>query len=226
MRRLPADRMLDRMIAARTAHRGRRAPRGRQACGVLSRVRADPDPGRNVSAAVRRGDRREPARAHASRLRPLGQRRGRRVRSPAGCARPPRGDPRRARARRPHRRGARRPASRARVHRGRAAGHRLPRVLARPAVPRSRRRTRVPHARVRAACGRLGPRARIRRLRGSDRDAPPPALVAFYQSYRAAVRAKIAAWHLNDDGVRAPATWTDRATGYLALARAKLAACG
>jgi aminoglycoside phosphotransferase family enzyme len=57
-------------------------------------------------------------------------------------------------------------------------------------------------------------------------DAPPPALVAFYQSYRATVRAKIAAWHLNDDGVRAPATWTDRATGYIALARAKLAACG
>jgi hypothetical protein len=26
--------------------------------------------------------------------------------------------------------------------------------------------------------------------------------------------------------VRAPATWTDRATGYIALARAKLAACG
>ena len=56
-------------------------------------------------------------------------------------------------------------------------------------------------------------------------DAPAPALVAFYQSYRAAVRAKIAAWHLNDDGVRAPATWTDRAAGYVALARAKIAAC-
>jgi uncharacterized protein len=56
-------------------------------------------------------------------------------------------------------------------------------------------------------------------------DTPAPALVAFYQSYRAAVRAKIAAWHLNDDGVRAPATWTDRATGYIALARAKLAGC-
>jgi aminoglycoside phosphotransferase family enzyme len=56
-------------------------------------------------------------------------------------------------------------------------------------------------------------------------DAPAPALVAFYQSYRAAVRAMIAAWHLNDDGVRAPATWTDRAAGYVALARAKIAAC-
>jgi uncharacterized protein len=57
-------------------------------------------------------------------------------------------------------------------------------------------------------------------------DTPAPALVAFYQSYRAAVRAKIAAWHLNDDGVRAPAAWTARAAGYVALARAKIAACG
>ena len=57
-------------------------------------------------------------------------------------------------------------------------------------------------------------------------DTPAPVLVAFYQSYRAAVRAKIAAWHLNDDGVRAPAAWTARAAGYVALARAKIAACG
>ena len=56
-------------------------------------------------------------------------------------------------------------------------------------------------------------------------DMPPPALVAFYQSYRAGVRAKIAAWHLNDADVRAPATWTARATAYVALGRAKIAAC-
>ena len=57
-------------------------------------------------------------------------------------------------------------------------------------------------------------------------DTPSPALVAFYQSYRAAIRAKIAAWHLNDDGIHAPAKWTARAADYIALARAKIAACG
>ncbi len=57
-------------------------------------------------------------------------------------------------------------------------------------------------------------------------DAPPPELVAFYQSHRACVRAKIAAWHLDDDGVREHARWRARAGEYLRLARRWIDACG
>ncbi len=57
-------------------------------------------------------------------------------------------------------------------------------------------------------------------------DAPPTALVAFYQSYRAAIRARIAAWHLDDESVQAPARWIARAGEYLRLARARIDACG
>ncbi len=54
------------------------------------------------------------------------------------------------------------------------------------------------------------------------KDAPPAAVVAFHQSYRACVRAKIAVWHLDDDGVRARAAWITRAGEYLRLAREKI----
>ena len=56
-------------------------------------------------------------------------------------------------------------------------------------------------------------------------DTPDEALVAFYQSHRACVRAKIAAWHLDDDGVRERAKWLARAGEYLRLARARIDAC-
>lgn len=56
-------------------------------------------------------------------------------------------------------------------------------------------------------------------------DAPDDAVVAFYQSHRACVRAKIAAWHLDDDGVRERAHWAARAGEYLRLARARIDAC-
>ena len=56
-------------------------------------------------------------------------------------------------------------------------------------------------------------------------DVPPEAVVAFYQSHRACVRARLAAWHLDDDGVRERAQWTARAAHYLYLARRWIDAC-
>ena len=49
-------------------------------------------------------------------------------------------------------------------------------------------------------------------------DTPGNALVHFYQSYRACLRAKIAIWHLNEARFRNSAKWTDRARQYLRLA--------
>ncbi|MDR6203942.1 hypothetical protein [Paraburkholderia graminis] len=46
-------------------------------------------------------------------------------------------------------------------------------------------------------------------------DSPGAALVHFYQSYRAAVRAKIAAWHLREEIFRDSPKWMDRARQYL-----------
>jgi aminoglycoside phosphotransferase family enzyme len=50
------------------------------------------------------------------------------------------------------------------------------------------------------------------------RDAPAAALVHFYQSYRACMRAKIAIWHLKEPDVADPAKWTAQARDYLRLA--------
>jgi aminoglycoside phosphotransferase family enzyme len=49
-------------------------------------------------------------------------------------------------------------------------------------------------------------------------DAPAEDLIAFYKSYRACVRAKIAIWHLRDREVRDPAKWPALASAYLELA--------
>lgn len=49
-------------------------------------------------------------------------------------------------------------------------------------------------------------------------DAPAEQLIAFYKSYRACVRAKIAIWHLRDHEVRDPAKWPALARTYLDLA--------
>lgn len=46
-------------------------------------------------------------------------------------------------------------------------------------------------------------------------DVPPQDLIAFYKSYRAALRAKIAVWHLDDEEVRDPEKWPARAQSYL-----------
>jgi uncharacterized protein len=63
----------------------------------------------------------------------------------------------------------------------------------------------------------LGPRllARYGVLTG---DQPPAALVGFYKSFRALLRAKLAAWHLDDRTVPYPSQWFNRAQAYLALA--------
>jgi aminoglycoside phosphotransferase family enzyme len=49
-------------------------------------------------------------------------------------------------------------------------------------------------------------------------DHPPERLLAFYRSYHAGLRAKVAVWHLKDASVRHPAIWTEKATHYLRLA--------
>jgi aminoglycoside phosphotransferase family enzyme len=53
---------------------------------------------------------------------------------------------------------------------------------------------------------------------GITGDVPPAPLLAFYQSYRACVRAKLAIWHLNDPEPREPSKWVARAQDYLQLA--------
>ncbi len=49
-------------------------------------------------------------------------------------------------------------------------------------------------------------------------DHPPEPLIHFYKSVRAVLRAKLAAWHLDDRTVRYPSQWFNRARTYLALA--------
>jgi aminoglycoside phosphotransferase family enzyme len=54
-------------------------------------------------------------------------------------------------------------------------------------------------------------------------DSLPTGLSAFYQSLRAATRAKVAIWHLDDDGqFPDPAPWRRRAMDFVRLARAAL----
>src|SRR6266511_3564337 len=49
-------------------------------------------------------------------------------------------------------------------------------------------------------------------------DRPPVQLLAFYKSYHACLRAKIAVWRLKDHGINDTAKWTGRARHYLHLA--------
>lgn len=73
-------------------------------------------------------------------------------------------------------------------------------------------------------CERLGfTRARaflFATYRAVSGDDPPEALLHFYQSYRAAVRAKLAVWHLDEPRYRDGGRWRDRAMHYVALAQA------
>lgn len=58
-------------------------------------------------------------------------------------------------------------------------------------------------------------------------DAPPAALIDFYQALRALLRAKICLWHLDDPGPHDGETWRAKANAYLNLARKHAAvACG
>lgn len=49
-------------------------------------------------------------------------------------------------------------------------------------------------------------------------DLAPPRLISFYQSHRATIRAKLAAWHLLDQPRKTHPRWRARADAYLALA--------
>jgi aminoglycoside phosphotransferase family enzyme len=51
-------------------------------------------------------------------------------------------------------------------------------------------------------------------------DDPPAALVEFYKSFRALLRAKIAIWHLNEPKAPNPEKWRSRAKAYIELAKA------
>jgi aminoglycoside phosphotransferase family enzyme len=53
---------------------------------------------------------------------------------------------------------------------------------------------------------------------GETGDRPPVQLLMFYKSYHAGLRAKIAVWHLKDHGVNHPTKWRERAGQYLHLA--------
>jgi aminoglycoside phosphotransferase family enzyme len=57
-------------------------------------------------------------------------------------------------------------------------------------------------------------------------DAPPDALVHFYQSHRAMMRAKIAIWHLEEPALADPAKWTSQARDYLRIAGLHAGHCG
>jgi aminoglycoside phosphotransferase family enzyme len=56
-------------------------------------------------------------------------------------------------------------------------------------------------------------------------DNPPEALLDFYQSYHACVRAKLAIWHLRDPALGASARWPAQARGYLLLAQRHIERC-
>jgi aminoglycoside phosphotransferase family enzyme len=49
-------------------------------------------------------------------------------------------------------------------------------------------------------------------------DLPPEPLIAFYKSYRAGLRAKIALWHIHDGNSAETESWRKRARDYLCLA--------
>lgn len=75
-------------------------------------------------------------------------------------------------------------------------------------------------------CERLGA-SRLRYVifdawHAASRDSPPPAIVDFYQSYRAMMRAKIAIWHLKEPELRDDPKWPALARDYLRLARERM----
>jgi len=75
-------------------------------------------------------------------------------------------------------------------------------------------------------CERLGAPELGRLLLGTYSEAtgdwPAPALLDFYQSFRAALRARIAIRHLNEEKFRYSAEWRRRAMAYLDLAQQHL----
>ena len=78
-------------------------------------------------------------------------------------------------------------------------------------------------------CERLGaPELRDRIFAAYRRlcdDDPPASLIDFYQSYRASIRAKIAIWHLRDPALQHMPKWRMQALEYLRLAVAHAERC-
>ncbi|AGK51086.1 MULTISPECIES: hypothetical protein [Burkholderia] len=78
-------------------------------------------------------------------------------------------------------------------------------------------------------CERLGApdfaRALLDEYRAASGDAVDDALVHFYQSCRAMTRARLAAWHLREKAFRATPVWRDRARAYVALAQRHAGCC-
>lgn len=78
-------------------------------------------------------------------------------------------------------------------------------------------------------CERLGAkqigRVLLREWRNASGDRPEMALLHFYQSLRAAVRARLAALHLREAAYRGSPHWIERTRCYLGLARAHLQRC-
>src|SRR5688572_6925492 len=52
----------------------------------------------------------------------------------------------------------------------------------------------------------------------ANSDNPAPALMAFYRSWHACIRARIAVWHLKDSGIDDRSKWVARGAQYLRLA--------
>lgn len=79
-------------------------------------------------------------------------------------------------------------------------------------------------------CERLGApyvgRALLRLYRILSGDHPAAALLQFYRSHRALIRAKLAVWHLDDPYVRERARWHERAAIYLDSAERAIGEAG
>ncbi|MFX1764919.1 hypothetical protein PWP93_20495 [Paraburkholderia sp. A1RI-2L] len=76
----------------------------------------------------------------------------------------------------------------------------------------------------RVGAGQAG-RILLREWRRASGDRPEAALVHFYQSLRAAVRARLAALHLREKAYRGSPRWIERTHCYLLLARLHLKRC-
>jgi aminoglycoside phosphotransferase family enzyme len=66
----------------------------------------------------------------------------------------------------------------------------------------------------------------LRHYQRRANDPLEPRWAAFYQTFRACVRAKLALWHLDDDVVDDAPKWQRRAGEYLTLARRYAAELG
>jgi uncharacterized protein len=97
--------------------------------------------------------------------------------------------------------------------------HRLPRVQSGPPDPGPARRAELPRPRVcpsRSSGGRADWFLDV--YRDATGDESPADLLGFYRRFRALRRAKVAVWHLRDEGIDDADKWRDRAKWYVATA--------